>query len=214
MSDSIYEALRQQYEGTPLREDEVAASPFEQFERWFGEAMSSGVPLPNGMTLATVDADGTPTARVVLLKGVDERGFVFFTNYESRKGQALEATGRAALVFWWPALSRQVRVEGPVERVSAAESDAYFSTRPRESNLSAMASPQSRVIPSRDWLSAQVAEVRRVWEDKVLERPERWGGYRVVPHLLEFWQGRQDRLHDRVCYRRDGKTWRIERLAP
>lgn len=214
MSDSIYEALRQQYEGTPLREDEVAASPFEQFERWFREALANDVPLANGMTLATVDADGTPTARVVLLKGVDARGFVFFTNYESRKGQALAATGRAALVFWWAPLSRQVRVEGAVERVSAAESDAYFATRPRESNLSAMASPQSQVVPNRDWLSAQVAEVRQAWEDKVLERPERWGGYRVVPHLVEFWQGRQDRLHDRLCYRRDGQTWRIERLAP
>lgn len=214
MRNYIFEELREEYEGTPLDEATLAASPIEQFQRWFDEAVAARVPLANGMTLATVDEDGQPAARVVLLKAVDAQGFVFFTNYESRKGRALDAGGRAALVFWWPLLSRQVRVEGRVERVSAAESDDYFATRPRESSLSAMASPQSRTIESRAWLSAQVAEMRQTWEGKPLERPVHWGGYRVVPHLVEFWQGRRDRLHDRLCYSSEGGTWKIMRLAP
>lgn len=214
MQNDVFEALREEYEGTPLDEAALAASPIEQFERWFADAAAAGVQVANGMTLATVDEHGAPSARVVLLKGVDARGFVFFTNYESRKGRALESTGRAALVFWWPPLSRQVRVEGSVERVSAAESDAYFATRPRESNLGAMASPQSRPVENRAWLSERVAEVRRAWDGKPLERPVHWGGYRVVPHMVEFWQGRRDRLHDRLCYLREAESWKIVRLAP
>jgi pyridoxamine 5'-phosphate oxidase len=214
MLEFISDDLRQDYAGEPLDEAHVDANPLEQFRRWFGEATAARVPLANGMTLATVDEHGMPAARVVLLKAVDARGFVFFTNYESRKGRALDATGRAALVFWWPALGRQVRVEGAVERVSAEDSDAYFNTRPRESNLGAMASPQSRVVASRAWLVEQVAEMRQEWDGKTLVRPLHWGGYRVVPHLVELWQGRRDRLHDRLVYRRQGDTWHLERLAP
>jgi pyridoxamine 5'-phosphate oxidase len=214
MRDYIFEELREEYEGTPLDEGTLAAGPIEQFQRWFGEATAVRIPLANGMTLATVDEDGAPSARIVLLKAVDARGFVFFTNYESRKGRELDAGSRAALVFWWAALSRQVRIEGSVERVSVAESDEYFATRPRESNLSAMASPQSRPVENRAWLSAQVDEVRQAWADKALERPVHWGGYRVLPHLVEFWQGRRDRLHDRLCYLREGESWKIVRLAP
>lgn len=214
MEHDVFEKLREEYEGTPLDEADVAASPIEQFERWFAAATAAGVALANGMTLATVDERGQPAARVVLLKGVDARGFVFFTNYDSRKGRELDATGRAALVFWWPPLSRQVRVEGSVERVSAEESDAYFATRPRESNLGAIASPQSQPVEDRAWLSARVDEARQAWEGKELLRPGHWGGYRVVPHTVEFWQGRRDRLHDRLCYLRDGETWKIVRLAP
>jgi pyridoxamine 5'-phosphate oxidase len=214
MEHDVFEKLREEYEGTPLDEAELAASPVEQFERWFAAAAAVGVAVANGMTLATVDERGVPAARVVLLKGVDARGFVFFTNYDSRKGRELDGTGRAALVFWWPPLSRQVRVEGSVERVSVAESDDYFATRPRESNLSAMASPQSQPVENRAWLSARVAEARQAWDGKALERPEHWGGYRVVPHRVEFWQGRRDRLHDRLCYLREGESWKIVRLAP
>jgi pyridoxamine 5'-phosphate oxidase len=214
MKDYIFEKLREEYEGSPLDESTLAASPIEQFERWFEEATAADMALVNGMTLATVDEHGVPAARVVLLKGVDARGFVFFTNYDSRKGRELDSTRRAALVFWWAPLSRQVRVEGSVERVSDSESDDYFATRPRESNLSAMASPQSRPVENRAWLSERVAEVRQAWDGKALARPGHWGGYRVVPHMVEFWQGRRDRLHDRLCYLREGGSWKIVRLAP
>lgn len=214
MEQSVFDRLRVEYEGKPLDEEDLAADPIAQFQRWFDDASAAELPLANGMTLATVDADGQPSARVVLLKGVDERGFVFFTSYESRKAKALEHGGVAALMFWWVPLSRQVRIEGQVERVSAQESDAYFATRPRDSNLSAMASPQSQVVPGRAWLVEQVAATRQTWDDRALERPAGWGGYRVVPRTVEFWQGRPDRLHDRLRYRRDGSAWVIERLAP
>lgn len=197
----------------------MAASPLEQFRVWFDEAVAAGIPLANGMTLATTSPDGQPAARIVLLKGFDERGFVFYTNYDSRKGQEVEARdsvarGRAALLFWWEPLSRQVRIEGTVVRVSDEESDAYFASRPRESNLSAMASPQSQVVDSRGWLAERVRDLDRAWAGKALVRPPSWGGYRVVPERLELWQGRPDRLHDRLCYRWENERWRIERLAP
>lgn len=214
MSERNIADLREDYLGEPLDEATVAASPVEQFHRWFTEVLDIALPLANGMTLATTDPEGRPTARVVLLKGYDDDGFTFFTNYHSRKGRELEASGRAALLFWWVPLHRQVRIEGPVERVSEAESDAYFATRPRESNLSAMASPQSRVVAGRGWLMDRAMEARQEWAGKDLVRPPQWGGYRVVPRWFEFWQGRGDRMHDRLSYRLVGDAWVIERLAP
>jgi pyridoxamine 5'-phosphate oxidase len=199
-----------------LRESDVDADPFRQFRRWFAEVTAVGVPQPEAMALATATPDGRPSARMVLLRHFDERGFVFFTNYESRKGQELLANPRAALVLYWEPVDRQVRVEGSVEKVSAAESDAYFAGRPRGSQLGAWASPQSQVLPGREALEKRVGEVETSHEgnDKV-PRPPFWGGFRVVPTVIEIWQGQPDRLHDRLCYRRhaDG-SWRLERLAP
>jgi pyridoxamine 5'-phosphate oxidase len=183
--------------------------PLRQFEAWFAEARDAGVPVPEAMAVATATADGAPSVRMVLLKDVDERGFVFFTNYESRKGRELEANPRAALLFHWEALGRQVRVEGSVERVSDAESDAYFSTRPVGSRLGAIASKQSRPLADR-------AELERAIEalPDDAPRPEWWGGYRVRPERFEFWQHRENRLHDRFLYERDGEAWSIQRLYP
>ena len=207
--------LWRSYDRGTLLEADVLADPLAQFGRWFEEAVAAAVPEPNAMTLATVSPAGDPSARVVLLKGVDDRGFSFYTNYGSRKGRELDATGRAALVFWWQGLERQVRVEGTVERVSAAESDAYFARRPRGSRLSAVASPQSAVVPDRAALDALAAEVAaRYAGAEDVPRPDGWGGYRVVPHAVEFWQGRTSRLHDRLRYARTGDGWRIDRLAP
>ena len=213
--DSKLAGMRREYSGPPLTKESVAGDPFAQFTRWFDEVVAQEVPIGNGMTLATVDADGQPSARIVLLKSFDERGFVFFTNYGSRKGRELGNNPKAALLFWWEPLQRQIRIEGEVERVSDAESDAYFASRPRASNLSAMASPQSQPIPNRQWLQQRVAQLREQWAGKELERPPLWGGYRLIPRYFEFWQGRTDRMHDRVCYRlQRGGTWQLECMAP
>jgi pyridoxamine 5'-phosphate oxidase len=209
-----YDELREEYEGEPLAAEDLVADPLAQLRSWLDRAAEAGLPLANGMTLATAGAGGQPSARVVLLKEIDRRGLVFFTSYESRKGRELAANPRAALLFWWPPLHRQVRVEGIVERIAPEESDAYFRSRPRDSNVSAAASPQSRVLASRRELEELVAEARRVAGDRELERPASWGGYRLVPHEVEFFQGRKDRLHDRLRYRLDRGSWRIERLAP
>ena len=197
-----------------LRESDLDPDPIVQFKRWFAEAGDSGTPLPEAVTLATATPDGVPSARMVLCKGVDARGFAFFTNYGSDKGKELASNPRAALVFYWPALGRQVRVSGPVSRVSPVESDAYFETRPLESRLSAAASPQSAVVADRAALEAMVEEVRRR-HGTAVPRPESWGGYRLEPEAIEFWVHRDNRLHDRLRYVRgpDG-GWRIERLAP
>lgn len=213
--EALFARLREEYMGEPLLEDTVSDAPMEQFQHWLDQVVALAVPMSNGMTLATVDSDGRPAARIVLLKSFDSRGLVFYTNYESRKARAMEASGQAALLFWWHPLRRQVRIEGAVERIAAADSDAYFATRPRASNMSAMASPQSQVVAGREWLREQVVAVEQTWSDKQLARPDGWGGYRVVPRYFEFWQGRADRLHDRLCYtaQLDG-SWRIERLAP
>jgi pyridoxamine 5'-phosphate oxidase len=191
-----------------------ATDPIDQFQRWLADASASGVEEPTAMTLATTGADGAPAARMVLLKGVDDRGFTFFTNYDSGKGRDLAANPRAALVFHWQGLGRQVRVTGAVERVSAAESDAYFATRPPPSRLSAWASPQSGVIASRDVLEQKVQELAARWSDGNVPRPPFWGGYRVLPATIEFWTHRDDRLHDRERFSREGTGWRAERLAP
>jgi len=195
-----------------LREADVAADPFVQFERWFAEAGEAG-PTPESMVLATATPDGVPSARMVLLKEAGPHGFVFFTNYDSRKGRELAANPRAALLFHWHALGRQVRVEGPVERLDEAASDAYFATRPLGARIGAWVSAQSEVIGSRDELEAAV-ETMRQDVGAELERPPHWGGFRLRPQVFEFWQHRDDRLHDRLRYRRDGGSWVLERLAP
>jgi pyridoxamine 5'-phosphate oxidase len=197
-----------------LREADVDPDPIVQFQRWFADSRATGDPLPEAMTLATATRIGTPSARMVLLKGVDARGFVFFTNHESQKGKDLADNPRAALVFYWAKLGRQVRVSGTVSRVTPEESDAYFRNRPLESRLSAAASPQSAVIPGRDVLEARVEELRRRHDGDV-PRPAFWGGCRVSPETIEFWLHRENRLHDRLRYTRESRgTWRLERLAP
>jgi pyridoxamine 5'-phosphate oxidase len=201
--------------GEGLVEAAVDPDPVVQFGRWYDDASAAGLVEPSAMTLATAGADGAPSARMVLLRGVDQRGFVFYTNYESRKAAELAANPRAALVFWWGELQRQVRVEGPVERTSQEESAAYFRSRPPGSRLSAWASPQSRVIPGRAVLDERVAELAARHPDGDVPLPPFWGGYRLVPEVVELWQQRPNRLHDRLRYTRtpDG-GWRIERLAP
>jgi pyridoxamine 5'-phosphate oxidase len=196
----------------PLDEAGADPDPLRQFAVWFEEAGAAGVRAPEAMALATAAADGSPSVRMVLLKGFDERGFVFFTGYESRKGAELEANPRAALLFYWDPLGRQVRIEGPVERVPEQESDAYFRTRPRGAQISASVSPQSRVVESRASLEALAAELEARGGE--LPRPAAWGGFRLAPETYEFWQHRANRLHDRLRYRRDGNDWKIERLAP
>jgi pyridoxamine 5'-phosphate oxidase len=207
--------LRVEYQRASLDERDVDRDPLRQFARWFEEAIAARVPEPNAMTLATVGADGRPAARIVLLKELDGRGFCFYTNYDSRKGRDLAADARAALVFFWIELERQVRVEGTTERVAGAESDAYFAQRPRMSRLGAWASPQSTPIPNRAALDQRFAAVAaRYPEEQDVPRPPNWGGYRLLPDRLEFWQGRHSRLHDRIAYHRDAEHWLIERLAP
>lgn len=207
--------LRQEYSQQVLRETDVAADPIQQFSAWFQQAVAAQVPQPNAMTLATVSPAGLPSARIVLLNGLDERGFIFYTHYRSRKGQELAANPHAALVFLWHELERQVRIEGQVERVAAAVSDAYFQSRPRGSQLGAWASPQSQPIASREVLEAQLQAVSQQYADRPVPRPPDWGGYRVCPHTIEFWQGRPNRLHDRLRYRQvDTPTWLLERLSP
>lgn len=207
--------LPHQYNADSIDEQTVDREPLPLFQRWLDEARQSGIKLAEAMTLATATADGKPSARLVLLKQADERGFVFFTNYNSVKARELDSNPQAALVFYWPQLERQVRVEGKAERVSAAESDAYFKTRPRESQIGALASPQSEVIASREALQQKADELEQLYEGREIERPAHWGGYRLYAERIEFWKGRPGRLHDRIAYDRqaDGK-WTIKRLAP
>lgn len=198
-----------------LDERTVEHEPIKQFRHWFDNALASGSRLPESMTLATATKDGQPSARVVLLKDVDERGFVFYTNYRSAKAKELDENPRAALVFYWLGLDRQVRVEGTVERVSDEESDEYFKTRPRESQIGAHASPQSEVIQSREILEKNFRDLDELYRDRSIDRPAHWGGYRLKPERIEFWQNRASRLHDRILYQQqsDG-SWTISRLAP
>lgn len=208
--------LRKDYSLAGLLEKDLAKDPFRQFERWFQEAEAAKLIEPNAMTLATTGADGRPSARTVLLKGVDGRGFVFYTNYESRKGRELAHIPRATLVFPWLALERQVVVEGAVVRVSREESEAYFHSRPRASQLGAWVSQQSSVITDRAMLEESMKALEQKYAGQEIPLPLNWGGFRVAPETVEFWQGRRSRLHDRLRYRRDMNTgqWSVERLAP
>ena len=205
--------LRQEYMRAGLSESQVDADPMRQFERWFEEAVKADLPLPNAMTLSTVTAAGAPSARIVLLKGVERGGFVFYTNYLSRKGRELEARAQACLLFLWSPLERQVRIDGEVTKVTARDSDAYYATRPLGARLSAWASAQSQPVSSRDVLEAAMKDAS-ARHGQQPARPPHWGGYRVEAREIEFWQGRSDRLHDRLVYRRAGGQWTLERLSP
>lgn len=210
--------LRQEYARADLTRDDVASDPIDQFQSWFQDAIDAAVDEPNAMTLATAAPDGSPSARIVLLKGVDDRGFRFFTNYESRKGAELAQNPHVALVFWWAPLERQVRIEGRAERLSDDESTEYFRSRPRGSQIGAWASPQSRRVEDRDELEKMFERVKEEYENTdSIPKPTQWGGYIVRPTTVEFWQGRPSRLHDRLRYRRadvESEEWALDRLAP
>jgi pyridoxamine 5'-phosphate oxidase len=207
-------ALRREYGEAGLDVPDLATDPIAMFRRWLVDSVAAGLHEPNAMVVSTVSAQGRPSSRMVLLKALDERGFVFYTNYDSRKGIELSANPGCALLFPWHDLQRQVRVEGRAEQVSAEESAAYFATRPRPSQLGAWASPQSRLVESRDELDRRYAESETRFGDDPVPLPPRWGGFRVVPDAVEFWQGRRDRMHDRMVYRRAGEGWEVVRLAP
>jgi len=207
--------IRREYARARLDETHVSPDPVVEFDRWFTQAREAKALEPNAMTLATATREGAPSARIVLLKGYDERGFVFFTDYRSRKGTELEQNPQASLVFFWPELERQVRIIGTVERTSAQESEAYFRTRPRGSRLGAWVSHQSRVVPSRAQLESGLRQVKERFPTDDVPLPPHWGGYRLRPQEVEFWQGREDRLHDRIRYlRKKGGGWQLERLSP
>lgn len=208
-------SIRKDYTKKKLTEKKALPTPFEQFGRWWKQALKSGITEVNAMTLATASSDGTPSARIVLLKDYSEKGFVFFTNYESFKGRQLAENPKACLVFFWKELERQVRITGIIEKVSNEENDEYFYSRPQESQIGAMASPQSQVIESREWLDDNYKQMADAAGKEKIKRPPHWGGYIVKPVIIEFWQGRPSRLHDRLQYslQSDG-TWKIERLAP
>jgi pyridoxamine 5'-phosphate oxidase len=206
--------LRKEYTRAGLVEGDVDPDPIVQFREWFEKVVEADLHEPNAMTLATASGDGKPSARIVLLKGYDERGFVFYTNYEGRKASELEANPLCALLFYWGELERQVRIEGRASRISNEESDAYFTSRPRGSRLGAWASEQSRSVEDRNILEERVKALEAEYEGREIPRPPFWGGYRVEPEVIEFWQGRENRLHDRLVYRRTGGRWKMERLQP
>lgn len=211
--DSIA-AIRSDYRKQMLNEEDTAAEPVEQFQKWWNEAIAGEIYEVNAMTLATVNPAGQPSARIVLLKGIRDGGFIFFTNYESKKANELAQNNNAALVFFWKELERQVRIEGIISKISSEDSDEYFHSRPAESRIGAWSSPQSRVIASRDILENNITETRTRFPENEIERPPFWGGYILKPSLIEFWQGRSSRLHDRIEYKNDNGSWIKRRLAP
>ena len=207
--------IRKEYIQESLAENEVSPDAIQQFSIWWNEALKSNIEEVNAMTLATASCDGLPSARIVLLKDFDEKGFVFYTNYNSFKGQQLAENPRGCLVFFWKELERQVRITGLITKTSSSESDEYFNVRPEGSRIGAIASPQSQIIPSREWLEKEVAELMKKLASNTIERPSNWGGYRLMPAIIEFWQGRPNRLHDRIQYSlEENGSWKIERLAP
>lgn len=208
------EAIRTDYRLLKLDEKQVDKNPLIQFSTWFEQAVQADLEEVNAMTLATVGANGTPSARIVLLKDLEDNGFIFYTNYESNKGRELAANPNASLVFFWPALQRQVRINGLVEKVSTKTAENYFQSRPIGSQFGAWASPQSQVITNRKVLEQNLQSVVEKYKDQTIPKPPHWGGYKVIPTLIEFWQGRASRLHDRILYTKVGEEWKIERLAP
>jgi len=203
--------MRQSYEQAALDFDHTDESPFKQFHKWFDQAVKAEVPEPNALILATVSNNGQPSSRTMLLKGLDDTGFVFFTNYASRKGMEIAQNPKAAILFLWMELERQVRIEGSLQKLSSTENDEYFYTRPLGSRIGAIASPQSQIIESRTWLETQVSDLQNETNPK---RPENWGGFRLIPNKFEYWQGRPNRLHDRIEYIPEGEAWKRHRLAP
>lgn len=215
MENTILQSLREEYETAPLNEDSVLKNPIAQFEKWFDEALIAKLPEPNAMTLATANVDFKPSARIVLLKGIVDNEFIFFSNYNSRKGRELLWNPYATLLFFWNELHRQVRIEGRVKKITAHDSDNYFYSRPHGSQLGAVISPQSEVIDSRNFLEEKLVAAEKEFTGKKIPRPEHWGGYQVIPQTIEFWQGRNNRLHDRVLFTLiENDIWKIERLAP
>lgn len=214
MDEKIAE-IRKDYSHKVLIESEIESNPLKQFEKWWQEAVASDIPEANAMTLATASADGMPSARMMLLKGFSEKGFMFFTNYNSFKGQQLTENPRACLVLFWKELERQVRITGIIEKTGKDESDSYFQMRPKASQIGAITSPQSQVVESRQWLDERFNKLSEKLENETVQRPDHWGGYLVKPVIVEFWQGRPGRLHDRIQYSlSDDGSWKIERLAP
>ena len=211
---SISPSLRKEYTQSKLIETDLESNPFQQFRKWFDNAIADGVPLPNAMTLSTVKKNQTPTARIVLLKELDDRGFVFFTNYQSSKSDELAHQSKASLLFWWTSQERQVRIEGQTEKISDSESKEYFATRPRDSQLSAWASNQSQPVKGRKELEEKMEAMKTKFKGQQVFKPDEWGGFRLLPDFFEYWQGREDRLHDRLCYYLRDDHWKIQRLAP
>jgi len=215
MNQEQLENLRQEYKTASLSETDSKADPIKQFELWFNEAIEAKVTESNAMTLSTATSEGRPSARIVLLKGVQDGGFVFYTNYLSRKGKEITKNPLGALTFFWPAMERQIRIEGTIEKVSKELSDKYFQSRPKGSQIGALASPQSQEIAGRELLEKKWAELETEYDGKVVPKPSFWGGYILKPRLIEFWQGRPSRLHDRILYKKiDNKNWKKVRLAP
>ena len=212
---STIQNLRLDYRSASLSKSDVDKNPFKQFSKWFKEALNAKVTEPNAMTIATSSKSGIPSARIVLLKEFDENGFVFYTNYNSQKGKELEENPNAAIIFFWGDLERQIRIEGTVEKVTEKEATEYFQSRPKGSQLGAHTSPQSETIPNRSFLEYKLADLEKEYHYKDIPKPTHWGGYRVIPNKIEFWQGRTSRLHDRIVYlKNNDQSWRFERLAP